>query len=423
MRKNMILILLVLSSLQVIGQKKIVITGNIIDKKTKEPLPFAAIVYQNKSIGTISNVDGFFTLSLLNVSESDSIFISYVGYEPIKTIISNCIEAKTYKLEPIINELSEVVVTSKKFKLKSFIKEVIADYNKNRRESSHVAIAHYCEKAKEDNKYIMYMESIGYSVYAGNQADATPLSNYKFFYENTKCHVVNPQWVSYKANNKGYNVQNVRPSGGSNLNLFRYFELYGLLSNKYSDKYNYKIDSTYSIGNNAVYCIDFIGDIAKGKMYVFADSKQLLKIECTTNKYWSTAFHKRVDAQVSIQFIYFENTPFISSILTNYKNGRLEHQNYLEVLFQKFNDFELSKEEYWSLNSYDANPYIEYIPNVWAASNIKIESDYNIIKNDLKLPATTLEKQFENYSGRWFFTNEKGNEIAKSKISQLKQNF
>ncbi len=414
---------MIISSLQVNGQKEFVITGKVIDKKSKEPLPYTTIVYQNKSIGTISDIDGHFTLSLFDASESDSIFISYMGYESIKTIISECIQTKKYKLKPYINELSEVIVTSKKFKLKMFIKEIIADYNKNKRKNPHIAIAHYREKAKEDNQYIMFMESIGYSVFAGKRANAAPLSNYKFFCENTKCHVVNPKWVKYKENSGGYDTQNIAPSGGSNLNAFRYLELWGLLSNKYYKKYSYKIDSTYFIRNNPIYCIRFNGNIAKGTMHVFADSKQLLKIECSINKYWSTAYHKRVDAQISIQFNYFEKTPFILSILAKYKYEKLEYQNYLEVLVQKFNGFELNKKEYWSMNIYDHNPYIEYIPKEWEARNIKIDDDYNRIETDLKSNTTSIEKQFENYSGRWFFTNKKGSELAKSKIKKLKRNF
>lgn len=423
MRVNIIIIFSVLLSLQVTGQNEIVINGNIIDKKTKEFLPYATIVLQNKSIGTISNINGYFSLSLFNVEESDSIIISYVGYKPIKTTISECFQTETYKLEPFINELKEIVVASKKFKLKSFIKEVIENYNKNRRKEPHIAIAYYREKAKEGTNYIMYMESIGYSVFAGKQPNAAPLSNYKFFCENTKCHVVNPQWLKYKENSNGYNVQNVVPGGGSNLNIFRYVELNGLLSNKYYKKYTYKIDSTYYIGNNAVYCIDFNGSIAKGRMYVFADSKQILKIEFTTNKYWSTAFQKRVDAQVGIQFNYFEKQPFVSSIHAEYKKENLNYQNNLEILVQKFNNFEFSKEEYWSLNSYDHNPYIEYIPKEWKTKNIQIDMDYDKIASDLNADTITLEKQFVNYSGRWFFKNVKGSELAKSKIKQLKQNF
>ncbi|NOU62007.1 carboxypeptidase-like regulatory domain-containing protein [Marinifilum caeruleilacunae] len=423
MKIKTVLILFLMLSLQVKGQKETNITGKVIDQKTQESLPYATVIYQNKSIGTITDLNGNFTLSITDASETDSIFISYMGYESIKTVIAECSKTNQFELKPNINKLNEVIVTSKKFKLKKFIEEVIGAYNKNKREKAHIAIAHYREKAKEDNRYVMYMESIGYSVYAGTQANAAPLSNYKFFNENTRCHVSHPKWMKYNEHRDAHNGQNVIPAGGSNLNMFRYFEINGLLSNNESKKYKYQIDSSYYIQNNPIYCIRFNGSIAQGSLHVNAESKQILKIECSTSKYWSTAFHKRVDAQIKIQFNYFEKTPFLSKITATYEHEKLEYQNHLEVLIQKFNDFELNKEEYWSMNAYEQNPYIEYIPTAWETNIIEPDNDYSKIAADLGLNTTSLEKHFTDYSGRWFFSNVTRNELAVSKIKQLKKNF
>lgn len=420
MKTKILLILSIILTLQVKGQNKNTITGNIIDKDTKEALQYATIIYQNKSIGTTSDINGRFTLNLRGARESDSIFISYMGYETIRTTVSECTKTKIHELKPFINELIEVTITSKKLNLKKFIKEVITGYNKNKRKNAHIAIAHYREKAKEKNQYIMFMESIGYSVFAETPANAAPLSNYNFFYENTKSHVVNPKWTKYKR--AVLNVQNVAPGGGANLNIFRSLELYGMLSNKHYKKYNYKKDSTYYIKNNPVYRIRFNGNNAKGAIHVYADTKQILKIECSTTRYWSTAFHKRVDAQIKIQFNYFEKAPFFSQITANYQHENLEYYNYLEILVQKFNNFNLSNREYWSMNGYNVNPYVEYTPINWETT-IEPDKDYAKIASDLASNSTSLEKQFENFSGRWFFPNKETNKLAVSKIKQLKQNF
>ncbi|GAA3568272.1 carboxypeptidase-like regulatory domain-containing protein [Snuella lapsa] len=418
--KIKILLILSIITFQVKGQNKNTITGNIIDKDTKEALQSATIIYQNKSIGTTSDKNGLFTLTLSSARESDSIFISYMGYETIRTTVLKCKNTKIHELKPFINELIEVTIASKKLNLKKFIKEVITGYNKNKRKNAHIAIAHYREKAKENNQFIMFMESIGYSVFADTPANTAPLSNYNFFYENTKSHVVNPKWTKYKR--AVLNVQKVAPGGGANLNIFRSLELYGVLSNKYYKKYNYKKDSTYYIQNNPVYRIRFDGNNAKGSIHVYADTKQILKVECSTTKYWSTAFHKRVDAQIKIQFNYFEKVPFVSEITASYQHKNLEYQNSFEVLVQKFNNFDLSKEEYWSMNGYDKNPYVEYIPKNWKTT-IEPDKDYDKIAADLASNPASLEKQFENSSGRWFFPNKETNKLAVSKIKQLKEKF
>ena len=335
---------------------------------------------------------------------------------PIEIRLPSLDEQRSLKREDLDKQLE--------VELEPFMKEVISQYNKNRKKEPHIGISHYREKAKTEGKYIMYMESIGYSIYAGNLRNAAPLSNYKFFYENTKSHTSNPKWVDYKENRgNGIHITNVAPSGGSNLNVFRYFEIKGVLSKKYYKKFNYKIDSTYYIGNKLVRCIDFKGNNTKGSMHVFANTKQILKIECSTDKYWSNAFHKRIDTQVNIQFNYFDKTPFISSIIANYKHKGLEYQNSLTVLTQKFNDFKLTKDEYWSMNSYDLNPYIEYSPKDWKKYDIEIDKDLEKVENDLKSEKFNLNEQFVYSSGRWFSSNNNGAELARTKIKELKTNF
>ncbi len=423
MRLSIIFIALIISTFHTYAQNEFTITGDIIDKNTNKPLPFATISDQNKSLGTASDINGHFIFSVQNITGSDSIIISYIGYEPIKTIISACLNTTTFKLEQHPTPIKEVVVSSEKFKLKPFMREVIADYNRDKRDSPHIAIAHYYEKAKKNNKYIMYMESIGYSVFEGKLQNATPLSNYKFFCENTKCAVLNQDWVEYKANGVGNDNLTVLPSGGANLNAFRYLEIKGLLSERYSKNYTFEIDSSYVLNENQVYCIHFEGDIASGSIHVFAANKHILKIDCNTHKYWSNALFDRVSAHLDIHFNYYNNAPFIASIQADYNHEKLEYENYLEILVQKFNEFELEKDQYWGINTYDHNPYIEYTPQEWTNFNLKTDEEYNSIKEDLKTADNDLESQFKNYSNRWFFSGIEHSDVAASTIKELKQNF
>ncbi len=423
MRHILVLLCFCLFTIYCNGQSSIVISGRVVDKQSKEALSFSTIVYEDKSIGTISDVDGYFTLSLNEVKSTEKMVISYLGYKSIALTIDECQKSQSYQLEPISHDLVEVVVAAEKFKLKSFIKEVVADYNKSRRSKPHIAIAHYREKAKKAGEYIMFMESIGYSVYAGNLPNAAPLSNYKFFCENTRCYVDNPEWIKFKENRGGSPIENVAPSGSSNLNVFRTIEHYGFLSNKWVSKYTFKMDSSYFIGSNPVYCINFKGNNAKGSIHVYSDTKQILKIDYLGNAYWSEAFGIRLKARVDIRFNYFDNSPFISSINANYTRNGLQYSNNLNVLVQKFDQFELSDEEYWSLNSYAINPYIEYQPEIWKVSNIDEEQDYVEIESGLKSQNINLEDKFIDYSGRWFFSEKERNEVARRKVNELKSNF
>ena len=97
------------------------ITGKVWNLKNNEPLAYVNIGIKNKSIGTVSNKNGLFKLFLNDkTSLNDTVIVSYIGFKTEKFLVS---ELNTLKnpilLQPKNMELDEVVVRSKKIKLKS----------------------------------------------------------------------------------------------------------------------------------------------------------------------------------------------------------------------------------------------------------------------------------------------------------------
>jgi hypothetical protein len=64
------------------------IKGLVIDGKTRRPLPFSNIFLNNKSTGTISNSAGRFELKIAPADNSDTLGISYIGYEMVTIPLS-----------------------------------------------------------------------------------------------------------------------------------------------------------------------------------------------------------------------------------------------------------------------------------------------------------------------------------------------
>lgn len=83
------------------------IYGRVIDSNTKEPLIGASIMIKGTTIGTVSNDDGNFELSLPN--NADKLQVSYIGYITQVLPISNS-QMNIYMRENQ-NSLDEVVVT------------------------------------------------------------------------------------------------------------------------------------------------------------------------------------------------------------------------------------------------------------------------------------------------------------------------
>jgi hypothetical protein len=66
--------------------------GLVIDKVSRQPMPFVSITVKGSTFGTVSNQNGEFTLNLDKINKSDSVVFQYLGYEAIK-IKSNQLKA------------------------------------------------------------------------------------------------------------------------------------------------------------------------------------------------------------------------------------------------------------------------------------------------------------------------------------------
>ncbi|GAA3557520.1 carboxypeptidase-like regulatory domain-containing protein [Snuella lapsa] len=107
------------------------VKGQVLDYRTKEPIPYSSIYFNNSFTGTASDLKGYFELDI-SKNYGQDIIVSCIGYET-KTI-SNYIPEKNYTvyLHEQITSLGEVVLTSKpkedndrKKILKLFIKEFL----------------------------------------------------------------------------------------------------------------------------------------------------------------------------------------------------------------------------------------------------------------------------------------------------------
>ena len=97
------------------------ITGKVWNFENNEPLAYVNIGIKDKTVGTVSNNNGLFKLSLNDkVSSKDTIVFSYIGFKTEKYLVSELNKIKKpILLQPKNTELDEVVVSSKKIKLKS----------------------------------------------------------------------------------------------------------------------------------------------------------------------------------------------------------------------------------------------------------------------------------------------------------------
>ncbi len=110
------------------------ITAKIIDSKSQEPVAFATIkTGENK--GVISNDEGLFVILKKNV-ENNNIQISCMGYTTVVVPLETISENTVIKLEPALNQLGTVFLSSSTPNVDAIIAKVNQNYSRNYRSDS-----------------------------------------------------------------------------------------------------------------------------------------------------------------------------------------------------------------------------------------------------------------------------------------------
>jgi hypothetical protein len=112
-------ILLTVYTYSVYGQYQ---TGLVIAEKDKKPIEFVNIGVIGKGIGTTSNTNGYYNLKIDDQYNNDSLRFSCIGYESYSVKISDFknLQNKNIALKEKYYSLKEVIISPKKFKLKTF---------------------------------------------------------------------------------------------------------------------------------------------------------------------------------------------------------------------------------------------------------------------------------------------------------------
>lgn len=155
---KVILIILQLAIVISISAQVNEIKGKIIDDETN-PLPFCHISY-GKSVGTVSNSEGDFTLIIPDPYINDSIVISYVGYKKVKKSLNSIKrnEVNVFRLEQEIITLNKVVVTP--FYAESLLDSVLKYRFTNYDTSAFQSTSFYREIGMLDSSYLAFNEGV-----------------------------------------------------------------------------------------------------------------------------------------------------------------------------------------------------------------------------------------------------------------------
>lgn len=103
------------------------VSGKVIHSKTKVAIPLATITVKNQPVGTVTNLDGAFTIFLPESLRTDSLLVSHVGFSTFKIAIPDITDQTSLLvgLEDRIIVLTEVEVNAEQLTALEIMKRAI----------------------------------------------------------------------------------------------------------------------------------------------------------------------------------------------------------------------------------------------------------------------------------------------------------
>jgi CarboxypepD_reg-like domain/TonB-dependent Receptor Plug Domain len=98
------------------AQKAAIVRGNVYDKANGQPVPFANVILRGTSLGSTTDLNGFFQINNAPVGEQ-TLFVSFIGYDSVETkvaITEGGIVYKSFYLAEAAKNLETVEVSAKK---------------------------------------------------------------------------------------------------------------------------------------------------------------------------------------------------------------------------------------------------------------------------------------------------------------------
>jgi len=243
------------SSSLILEQPIIILKGQVFEADTKIILPYVNIGVKNKSIGTISNENGYFILKLPSSLESDTIIFSFIGFKSKFIPIRNFEIDTIIELESKIIPLQEVVIRSSD--PKSLVSYAIKSKKDNYSSNASILRCFYREIMTRNNKYKLYTEGL-IDIYKSPYRPTLFNDQIKLLKKRTFSNVISEDTVQFKL------------QGGlkSSLDLDLIKHPLNFLQISTLNLYKYKLTDIVSYNGRLLYQIGF-SPIIDGKIPVF----------------------------------------------------------------------------------------------------------------------------------------------------------
>ena len=121
-----------LLSVAAVAQTTTKVSGKVVDAQTREPLPFVNVLLKGTRSGATTDLDGYYTIT--TKEKSDSLVISYIGYNRVARAIKNGVEQEVNIGLTQGVELMTIEVTPGENPAHRILRKIIANKPRNNSE-------------------------------------------------------------------------------------------------------------------------------------------------------------------------------------------------------------------------------------------------------------------------------------------------
>ncbi len=246
-KSRLIILLFIAVALNSLGQNKVVYTGKVIDSNDNTPVPFCNVYIENTSIGTVTNNDGDFRISIPGRVYNNLCF-SFVGYKtkkiPMKSLFGKDNVIRLSKDRIVLNE----VVIMPDSTLLGFLRKAYRAIEQNYPQYPTKTEGFYRETLLDNqNEYLYFSEAI-LNVFK---------NSYKYKNDPGQIEIIQSRKKVFPLSDEIN--KNIRFSGGAFMSLTQDIVLHRteFINPKHFDEYSYNLSNITRIDGRTVYEISF----------------------------------------------------------------------------------------------------------------------------------------------------------------------
>lgn len=253
----------------------LLITGIIRNKDSRKKLGNVNVSVVGTNIGTVTNVDGTFSLKVIEAEAFRGLEISHIGYLNTRLSLEEIArqEALTVYMIPSPNLLGEVVVYGNN--PRSVVEEAIRKIPQNYAASDNMLTAFYRETVQKRRRYISVSEAV-MNIHKTDYSERTP--------DRDKVQLLKGRRLMSQ---KQSDTLAVKVVGGPNLSLYLDVAKNGdaLLSTDNLDYYEFRMEEPVNLDNRMQYVVSFRPRVSLmyalfiGKLYIDRERMSFTRAE------------------------------------------------------------------------------------------------------------------------------------------------